>query len=396
MTGQTPEMAYTSALHSAGRAEFWFCDGAPFGTQGVWRAALSGSNITAATRLATVANVAALTRRADRLWLVTTAGALLALDPATAGQTPSVVFTLPSTTGVPAGLTTDGRELFIACKEAAGQAANVWVFDPLGPALRPVALTPTTTSRNLLGIRIDAVGRLRCSNELGLRFEVEPQTGAVLVINPGTPMPRWGVSGVTAVSAAHDPWTRTSVVSGTYLGFSPTSPRPYAFLGLYDEVAGAWSLVASATYDSGRVAEPVATAPFELFGRECANAVGSGARVSASGLPMRGGSFALQLRAAEPGATEVCWLGSSRTQWASVRALPFDLAPIGAAGCRVLAATDVVLTTEAGTDGRATLAIGLPMDSALAGVEASLKWGATTSANALGLATSDAVVIRIR
>ena len=359
------------------------------------RSAWASKSLSATTRLGTVANVAALTRRGDHLWLITTAGALLALDPAAAGQTPNVVFTLPSATGVPSGLTTDGRELFIACRPAAGQAANVWAFDPLSSALRPVALTPATTSRNLLGIRVDAAGRLRCSNELGLLFDVNPQTGAVVVINPGSPMPNWGVSGVTAVSASHDPWTRTSVVSGTYLGFSPTSPRPYAFLGLYDEVAGAWSLVASGTYDSGRVAEPVATAPFELFGRECPNAVGSGARVSASGLPIRGGSFALQLRAAEPGATAVCWLGSSRTQWAGVGALPFDLTPIGAAGCRVLAATDVVLTTAAGMDGRATLAIGLPMDSALAGVEAFAQWGATTSANARGLATSDAVVIRI-
>ena len=95
-------MTYASALHSANGAEFWYADGRGFGSQGVWRAALAGSAVTGDTRLATVAGVAGLTRAGSRLWLVTTAGALISLDPLAAGQTPVVASTLaPAASGCP-------------------------------------------------------------------------------------------------------------------------------------------------------------------------------------------------------------------------------------------------------------------------------------------------------
>jgi hypothetical protein len=390
MSGQTLEMTAIRVMHSANDAEFWFWT---WGLQpGAWRATLAGSNVTGQTRLCTLADVTAMTKLGSDLWLATLTGGLFRIDAALPAQQPIAVCVV---SGPPSGLTTDGRELFLATRQPSG--TNVWVFDPVSDSVpRPLALVTAPGNGELIGIDLDADGKLRCINAAGYLRAVDRTTGTVTASNT-TPMPLWGPFGQTVRGAAHNAWTRTSAVSGTYLGFSPTSPRPYAFLATHDELTGAWSVTSSPGHDNGGALEAVATVPFALFGRECANSLGAGPRIDMSGLPAVGGTFTLQLRAAEPAGFAVPWVGFSDLSWGGVGPLPFDLAPLGAPACRVLVAPDVLQgVTTVAADGRANAAIALPANPAITGFRIFAQWAASTTANALGLSLSNAVAIQIR
>jgi hypothetical protein len=393
MSGQPPEMAGPANVHSEDGAEFWFTTPAFFTTPGVFRATLNGSQVVGTTRLANQTNLAGMTRRGNRLWLVTNAGSLLSLDPAAALQTPVVEGSLPiATTGSPRGITTDGRELYICCASSS-PTANVWAFDPVGTALRPVALV----AGSVLSIDFDALGQLRCIDTLGYMHRVHPHDGTTAILNPGSPMPLWSTYGQNTHGSAHDVWSRRSAVSGTYMGFSPTSPRPYAFLAVYDEQVGSWTMTSSATYDTGRTVESVAAVPFALYGRECPNSVGSGPRIGAVGLPQVGGTFSVTLRGAEPNGLGICWFGLSAGTWTGVGSLPFDLAPLGAAGCNVLTAPDVIQAANVvGPDGRAIKTVQLPSSPSITGQPLFAQWAASSAVQALGIGTSDALAVRIR
>ena len=105
----------------------------------------------------------------------------------------------------------------------------------------------------------------------------------------------------------------------------------------------------------------------------------------------------LQLRAGEPAGFAVPWVGFSDVDWGGVGPLPFDLAPLGAPGCRVLVAPDVLQgVTSVAADGRASAAIALPANPGISGFRIFAQWAASTTANALGLSLSNAVVIQIR
>lgn len=390
MSGQTMQMSAIRVLHSANDAEFWFWT---WGLQpGAWRASLAGSSVTGQTQLTTLADVTAMTKHGSELWLATLQGGLIRIDAALPAQQPIAVCVV---LGIPSGLTTDGRELFIACRQPSG--ANVWVFDPVIDSVpRPLAVVTAPGNSDLISIDLDAAGKLRCIHASGHLRAVDRATGAVTAVNT-TPMPQWGSFGQTVKGAAHNAWTRTSAVSGTYLGFSPTSPRPYAFLATYNELVGGWSVTSSAVYDNGGAIEAVATVPFALFGRECANALGAGPRMDMSGLPKVGSTFTLQLRAGEPAGFAVPWVGFSDVSWGGVGPLPFDLAPLGAPTCRVLVAPDVIQgVTTVAADGRASAAIALPANPGIVGFRIFAQWAASTTANALGLSLSDAVAIQIR
>jgi hypothetical protein len=138
-----------------------------------------------------------------------------------------------------------------------------------------------------------------------------------------------------------------------------------------------------------------AAQPFELFGSGCPNATGSDPRLGWQGLPMQGQSFVLKLRRAEPNGFAFFWLGTSDTNWQGLT-LPFEAGSIGASGCRLLVSPDVPFPTMLDANGRGTLGVAVPVNSSLAGIEVFAQTASTSTVNSLGLASSDALLIRVR
>jgi hypothetical protein len=79
-----------------------------------------------------------------------------------------------------------------------------------------------------------------------------------------------------------------------------------------------------------------------------------------------------------------------------VGSLPFDAAQVGAPGCRLWVSADVPFAAAVDGNGRASIAQGVPVNPSLAGFELFAQTASSSTANALGSAASDAVVIRLR
>jgi hypothetical protein len=140
-----------------------------------------------------------------------------------------------------------------------------------------------------------------------------------------------------------------------------------------------------------------AVRPFELFGIGCPNSTGRDPRLGWQGLPRQGQSFSVKLRDAESNGFAFFWLGLSDTFWWPLGTLPFDAAPFGAPGCILRVSADVPFPVAVDANGRATLTQAVPVNAALAGWEIYAQTASSaSSANALGFATSDALVIRLR
>ena len=401
MTGQTPSMSTAIAVFSEHDAEFWYVDSGqgPFylGPYGLRHVTLTGSAIAGEALLENLpGRPVDLTLCGPRLWVLLTTGSMLHFDPRVPGAGVVATTWNLSQTGPAKAICTDGRELFVAFGDQSGQVANVWAYDPVAAVQRPVGLTPLVgTGRELIGIDLDRGGQLRCIDEDGYIHRVPPHGGAVTTINPATPLPAISPLGYLPSSAAHNVWTGQTVVSGTQYGGFPTSPRPYAFLYGFEDATAAWtSLWVSSQYAHGDQVTAVAPVPFGFFGRECANGLGSGARMGFDGLPEPGGSFALTVRDAQPNGFAFAWLGFSNTHWPGVGPLPWE--PAGAPGCEVLVSVDAVRMLLVDASGEAAATWSVPNLPVFSGLELFGQWAASAPGPALGLSSSDAVAIELR
>jgi hypothetical protein len=135
---------------------------------------------------------------------------------------------------------------------------------------------------------------------------------------------------------------------------------------------------------------PVQPAAYAAFGTGCAGSAGTPTLGSLPGqLPWLGDQFTLELTSLPPGNSALVWLGTSRTQWETVR-LPLDLASAGMPGCSLRVSPDFALPVFNRT-GSAFLPLWLPSDPALLGASFFTQ-GLTVdrSANPLGLSVSNA------
>ena len=83
-------------------------------------------------------------------------------------------------------------------------------------------------------------------------------------------------------------------------------------------------------------------------------------------------------------------VGASRDAWGSV-ALPFDLSPLGASGCAILAAPDLMVQTQTDGSGVAELQFVVPNRSELVGARFFDQFAITDpTSNTLGLVFSNA------
>jgi len=111
--------------------------------------------------------------------------------------------------------------------------------------------------------------------------------------------------------------------------------------------------------------------------------------LSHAGSAIVGRTFALNLSQARPGAPALQLTGWSNQRWGNT-ALPLDLRPLGAPGCKLLVSPDLMRAGVVGASGRMSVPIVLPRDSRLGGVELFSQFLVLDAgANALGLAVSN-------
>jgi hypothetical protein len=116
-----------------------------------------------------------------------------------------------------------------------------------------------------------------------------------------------------------------------------------------------------------------------------------GASIGRSNRPAIGSSdFTVRLQGGSANQPAFLALGGSRSRWGAL-ALPFELTPLGAPGCRVLASFDATLPAATGGTGTASLTLPVPAQPSLLGQVLYLQWAAVDAArtNRLGLAFSD-------
>lgn len=139
------------------------------------------------------------------------------------------------------------------------------------------------------------------------------------------------------------------------------------------------------------------TASIVPYGTGCG--AGAAAAWSSSGLPTLGNQgFQLGLQSAPLRSVAVLALGTDR-QFSSVlgAALPFDLGPLGAVGCSVLADPQVTFALATTSGGSATLPLPIPASLRLGGRELAAQWFVPdNSIGPLGLATSEGAALAVR
>jgi V8-like Glu-specific endopeptidase len=122
----------------------------------------------------------------------------------------------------------------------------------------------------------------------------------------------------------------------------------------------------------------------------CAGGGGAGAvpAISASGTPMIGGSYSIDVAFAAPSALAAAMTGFSNSSWNGT-ALPLSLTGLGAAGCSLLVAPNAVVGAAADPSGSATYGLSIPNTPGLIGTQLYHQWVVfDAAANALGVATS--------
>jgi hypothetical protein len=132
-------------------------------------------------------------------------------------------------------------------------------------------------------------------------------------------------------------------------------------------------------------------AQFPAWRWTCANGGQPGARpvLTASGEPLIGANFPINLRQAAANSPALLSLGASNTTWQAV-ALPFDLTSFGGTSCFVYASIDVILPINTDGTGSATWTLSFPAAVNLVGSRIYSQGIVVDSANALGLVTSSA------
>ena len=332
----------------------------------------------------------------DRLWGIDViGGACGSLSKTVNGQTMSFVGNVYASNPLGAvditGACTDGRELFFATSGQT-QPAQIWALDlRSGTATARLVTTFPASPIYIVLITMGSDGSLLAMGYDAL-YRVETRSGTRTWIAAKPADPDFSPSsGYGRILVAYDPWTdvvaigpawqvdTTNIYSRTVSGTAPFAPAYYFpfFSGLRRLVNGSEQ-------------------PFEYFGKGCLNALGKEPRMGWQGLPLQGQSFTLKLRDAEPNGFAIFWVGGSDTFWPGFGALPFDASPLGAPGCRIHASSDLSYFVAVNASGEASQSIPVPQNSALHGFEVYAQTASTSGGNVLGLAASDAVVIRLR
>jgi hypothetical protein len=109
-----------------------------------------------------------------------------------------------------------------------------------------------------------------------------------------------------------------------------------------------------------------------------------------NGLPKLGGSYKLELSRAVANSVALLFFGFSDSTWNGIP-LPFDLAGLGAPGCKILASGHIVLVVPTDANGLATHDAGVPNDQNLCGGAVyNQMWVFDPQANQLGFAGTNA------
>jgi hypothetical protein len=225
------------------------------------------------------------------------------------------------------------------------------------------------------------IGRWEYPGPNGIRM-IHPRTGATRLLVNAPP----GTSGGFAGSFGYNPWTDEFVHGGYGIVWGLASDR------------STWNTLIWNMYDPNGI--PYATSnaerPFLLLGRGCLNGLGKKPRLGWQGLPLRGQSYDITLMDAEPNTMMAFWFGYSRTWSPTFGSLPFDAGIFGAPGCRILASPDVCLLAPVDAQGNGAITLPVPMSPAIAGLKLFGQTGSFSTANPLGVATSESVIMRYR
>jgi hypothetical protein len=285
---------------------------------------------------------------------------------------------------------TNGRDLFFSIKVTAADPYHVFAVDTQASPLtaRPLASMPVG-STEVYGptLAIGQGGVLLASYNHAM-WSIDPGTGTVQQLFSEPPDPFFG--GPQKKLMGYNPWTDelATTVRDVYFG---------SIYGRNVMQPGTWQLRWPSNGFLGTFALACAAErPFELYGRGCNNSLSRDPRLGWTGMPQPGSTFTIQLRDAEPSGVALAWLGLSDSAWAPVGALPFDLATYGAPGCRLLASVDSVVLVPIDALGHAAVTHPVPTVAGLVGLDLFAQTMSSSTANSLGLVTSDALMVRIR
>jgi hypothetical protein len=130
------------------------------------------------------------------------------------------------------------------------------------------------------------------------------------------------------------------------------------------------------------------------FGTGCAGSLAQTPQFSTSALPRLGQTFNLRITQA-PANTVVAFAQGLSNTLAGAVPLPVDLAAVGAPGCSLLMSNDVLQAGVTNSSGAAILPFAVPTTPALAGFRWYAQGAVLTSANALGLLTTNGIELRV-
>lgn len=134
------------------------------------------------------------------------------------------------------------------------------------------------------------------------------------------------------------------------------------------------------------------------YGNACQGTLPQVAAVTTNSAPSLGNAtFAMRVVHGLPGTIGFGWLGSSKHTWNGAAMLPFDLTPLGAAGCTLLAAPEAVATALFDAQGAITIPVPIPANPALLRQTVFAQGAAfAAGSNSLGLAFTAGLAIRIQ
>lgn len=277
----------------------------------------------------------------------------------------------------PTSADTNGRDLFVTN----GQV--IWAIDTERLFAPRVILGLGNYSHLMMGrdgllyvTGVHFVGNTVIGGLMG----VDPLTGALTVVA--------SMSGAGGGIPGYSIWSDHVLAAGTHIWWRQVSAPPST-----PWTGGVWNI-----FDPNFFGDITTNAvpPFLIRGSGCNHGLGREPRLFWRGLPLQGTSFDLRVRFAEPNGFAAFWFGTSSTFAPGLGALPFDAAPLGAPGCRILASAELTVLAAVDAQGEATQTFPVPIDPAFVGLKLFAQSASQSTGNLLGLASSESLVVRFR